>query len=109
MHDLFPSKPCNPREILYRGKTPEELSRQELIECAVHLKDAHLKLIECIAHMNRRIDKLEEGYIEEELYWLDVWLKEYPMNVLYTADDKPRPPDWRTDEWREAYNQRRAK
>jgi hypothetical protein len=106
MRDLFPSKPCNPRDILYKGKCPNEMPREELVECALHLKNAHLKLIERISQMNRRIDKLEEGYIEEELYWLDIWLKEHPMGQLYTADDRPRPPDWRSDEWREAYKRR---
>ena len=108
MRDLFPSKPCNPRDILYRGKCPNELSRDELVECALHLKGAHKRLLWQIAIQNRRIDKLEEGYIEEELYWLDVWLKEHPIDVLYTADERPRPPDWRSDEWREEYTRKTA-
>jgi hypothetical protein len=106
LSELFPQKPRNPRDILYQGKTPEELSRDELVECALHLKAAHLKLIERINYTNLRIDKLEEGYAEEELYWLDIWFKEHPMNVLYTVDDRHRPPDWRDDKWREEYQRK---
>src|SRR5262245_45938028 len=108
MRDLFPSKPRNPRDILYKGKCSDEMSREELGECAVFLKEAHLKLIKRIDEMNRRIDKLEEGYTDEELMWLDTWFKEHPMGQLYTVDDRPRPPDWRSDEWREEYTRKTA-
>jgi hypothetical protein len=58
MRDLFPSKPCNPRDILYKGKCPNELSREELVECALHLKDAHVKLLAQITDLNLKIDQL---------------------------------------------------
>jgi hypothetical protein len=59
MRDLFPSRPSNPRDILYKGKCPDELSREELVECARHLKDAHVKLLLTIAELNKKIDQLE--------------------------------------------------
>jgi hypothetical protein len=108
MRDLFPSKPCNPRDILYKGRCPDELLREELVECALFLKEAHLKLIKRIDEMNRRIDKLEEGYDDNELMWLNRWLAQHPMGQVYSVDDRPRPPDWRSDEWREEYTRKTA-
>jgi hypothetical protein len=47
-------------EVLYKGKPAEQLTRKELIECARHLRDAHIKLTHTMAAQNRRIDELEE-------------------------------------------------
>jgi hypothetical protein len=59
LNDLFQRKPSKPHDILYKGKTPDELSRQELVECAQHLKDAHVKLLLTIAELNKKIDQLK--------------------------------------------------
>jgi hypothetical protein len=49
----------NPRDILYKGKTAQELTHKELIECAHYLKDAHLHLVKQIDELNARIRQLE--------------------------------------------------
>ena len=62
---LFDTKPLqlNPRDILYKGKTAQELTHKELIECALFLKDAHLHLVRHIDELNVRIKQLESALV----------------------------------------------
>jgi hypothetical protein len=47
------------KEVLFVGKAAEEMSREELIKCALHFRDAQLKSTLQQADMLRRMAKLE--------------------------------------------------
>src|SRR6516164_4366628 len=103
MRDLFGTNQLEPREILYQGKIAYELTRAELIECAMYLKNAHVALVKRIDQMNRLIDRLKEACSENDLIWIDRWLTEYPISngELYNLEN--RPPDWQSSKWRDDY------
>jgi len=63
------------KQVLHAGKTAEEMTREELITCALHFRDAHVKAVFYQAAMLRRIAKLEEGYTKDEIANLDDWLR----------------------------------
>ena len=82
------------KEVLYAGKTAEEMSREELIKCALHFRDAHVKSTLRQADMLRRMAKLEEGYTENEIANLDDWLK-YHIRDPEKGDGTEKYINWR--------------
>ena len=81
-------------QLLYAGKTAEEMTREELIQCAIHFRDAHLKSVIHQADLLRRMAKLEEGYTREEIANLDDWLRCH-IRDPEKGDGTPKYINWR--------------
>jgi hypothetical protein len=64
--------------LIYAGKPVEELSREELITCAVHFRDAHIQMFRRMANMARRMKEMERKFTKEEIRRLDWWLRKHP-------------------------------
>jgi hypothetical protein len=73
--------------LIYAGKPVEELSREELIKCALHFRDAHVKTHLDMAKISRRMKEMERALTKEQIAKLDWWLEHMalPAMTLPTA------------------------
>jgi hypothetical protein len=79
---------------VYKDKALEELTRDELIECARYWHNVHVETTLRMADNLRRMSKLEEALSEEEIAKLDRWLKHHPRDVL-KGDSTELYKNWR--------------
>lgn len=78
---LRPPLPPSDTDLIYAGKRPVEMMREELIACAVHFRDAHVEATLRTADAYRRMTKLEEAVSRDKIKKLDSWLKAHGRDV----------------------------
>lgn len=79
---------------MFAGKTPGQMTREELIRCAVRFRDAHVETVHRLANADRRMAKLEEGFSKEQIAKLDRWLAAHPRDSA-RGDGSPFYTNWR--------------
>jgi hypothetical protein len=63
--------------LISRGKSIGELSREELIQCALHFRKAHVETTLRLAEVLRRMSKMELGLTKEQIATIDWWLSKH--------------------------------
>jgi len=83
----------NPAELIYAGKTIDLLSREELIECVLHFRKAHIETFFDLAKVSRRMEKMELALTKAQLAKLDWWLEMHPRDTT-RGDGEALWRDW---------------
>jgi hypothetical protein len=79
--------------LIYKGKAAEELTREELIECALCFRDAHVQTVQYNEKILRRMQKMELALTKEQIEMLDWWLSMYPMDST-RGNGEALWPEW---------------
>lgn len=90
---LRPALPATDADLIYAGKRPGEMVREELIVCAVHFRDAEVAAVHRMAEMARRMAKLEEAVPAAKVAKLDRWLKVHHLDAV-RGDGSAQYTDW---------------
>jgi hypothetical protein len=65
-------------DLIWAGLPIDKLSRDQLVACALHFRDAHIASTLRQADMLRRMSKMELGLSKAQVAKLDQWLSEHP-------------------------------
>lgn len=74
--------PPTSNDLMFANKRPDQMTREELIACAVHFRDEHIAAVHRYAAADRRMKKLEEAVTPAMVKKLDGWLKAHAQDSL---------------------------
>jgi hypothetical protein len=85
---------CKSDDLIFAGRRPSQLTKDEAIAAAKHFRTVAYKQFHQLAELGRRMGKLEEAVPKSDIAKLDGWLKAYPLD-LYRGDGAMYYADWK--------------
>jgi hypothetical protein len=67
--------------MIWAGKRIDELSRDELVKCCLHFRDAHLESLKNQRLIIRHMKKMELALTADQIKQLDWWLARYRQDT----------------------------
>lgn len=74
--------PPTDNDLMFANKRPDQMTREELLHCAVYFRDAQVEAMHRLAAADRKIKKLQEAVTPAKVKQLDAWLRAHPLDAL---------------------------